>query len=72
MAILIWHFLCFKIVTLFILILRGDTLLKVAMFPTITDNAPNMYWIFYVIVGVTVPLLIDLVIDKIKRLYHSK
>lgn len=70
MSILIWHFLCFKIVTLFILILRGDTLLKVAKFPTITDNTPNSYWIFYVVIGITVPLLIDLIIEKIKRLYY--
>lgn len=58
MTILIWHFTCFKIVTASILIFKGETLLMVAKFPTISGNAPNRFWLLYGFVGIAIPIII--------------
>lgn len=59
MAILIWHFTCFKIVSAIILSINDMPLLMVAKFPTVFDNDPNCYWPLYSLVGILIPLVMQ-------------
>lgn len=60
------HFLAFKIVSIFRILIEGMPIWKLAYFPVIK---PSDNWIIlYVIVGVTIPLIIGQTINKIKIL----
>lgn len=72
MAILIWHFTCFKIVSAILLILNDMPLLMVAKFPTIFDSNPNCFWPLYTIVGIIVPLLINKFFSSVSNLFKHK
>jgi fucose 4-O-acetylase-like acetyltransferase len=61
--ILTLHLLCFKAVSLLIIVLRGYSILRIAEFPTIAD-APG-FWILYLFVGLMIPIGISLIINKI-------
>jgi fucose 4-O-acetylase-like acetyltransferase len=61
--ILTGHLLCFKAVSLLIIVLRGYSILRIAEFPTIAD-APG-FWILYLFVGLMIPIGISLIINKI-------
>lgn len=58
MPIVLLHFICFKLVTLVVILLRGDDILLLASFPQL-DGAENGLWIAYTIVGVILPLVIN-------------
>lgn len=62
MAILVWHFFCFKVVHLLIICIEHRSIMQIAVFPSISDS-PYQWWILYTIVGVSIPLLIDRLIN---------
>lgn len=62
--ILTWHLLCFKLVSLFIIELRGYSFLRIAEFPTIADASG--FWILYVTVGLMIPIGLSLIINNKK------
>ena len=58
MAILTWHFLCFKLVNLLKIYYYGMDFKRLAEFPIITEHQ-NICWIvMYCILGIVVPLII--------------
>lgn len=68
--ILIFHFISFKIVSLVYIIINKTPFTELASFP-IVENDNKYLWITYSIVGVLVPLLIKLGLDKISS-YSDK
>lgn len=63
MYILVFHFLSFKLVSLFIIWREGLDISRLSDFPYIaTDNA--WYWVLYSIIGVLLPLGIEFCISK--------
>lgn len=55
-AILTWHFLCFKIVSYIIILLYDLPIENLAQFPRISEYSEKGWWILYSFVGVCVPL----------------
>lgn len=55
--ILTWHFLCFKLVTLFEIWIEARPIEMLAMFPVLESPDVNIWWMFYTIVGVGLPSL---------------
>lgn len=55
--ILTWHFLCFKLVSLFEIWIEGRPIEMLAMFPVLESPDVNIWWLFYTVVGVGMPLL---------------
>ena len=68
--ILIFHFISFKIVSRVYIIINKIPFTELASFP-IVENDNKCLWIIYSIVGVLVPLLIKLGLDKISS-YSDK
>lgn len=66
MAVMFWHFIAFKLVTLAVILLRGDNLLLLASFPQL-DGSESGLWVAYTIVGVGVPVLIGIGYEKAKK-----
>lgn len=62
--ILIFHFLSFKIVSLFILMIENLPYTNLSTFPVLEDRNGFM-WVIYTIIGVVVPLLIKQAMDKL-------
>lgn len=56
MAIMFWHFMCFKLVTWLVILLRGDDMILLASFPHL-DGASGGLWLVYTVVGVGLPAL---------------
>lgn len=56
LTILTWHFLCFKIVTIIIILLFNLPLAMLAEFPTLTDYSQKGWFVIYFLVGVLLPL----------------
>ena len=54
--ILIWHFLSFKFVTFFIVILFNLSITSMTTFPVLNEYASQGWWLLYVIVGIAFPL----------------
>lgn len=67
MYIVVLHFLSFKIVSYFYLVVTNENILLLASFPVL-DRAQYL-WIIYVIAGVTVPLMFSYLWGKIKSLF---
>lgn len=66
--ILIWHFLSFKFVTFFIVILFNLSITSMTTFPVLNEYASQGWWLLYVIVGIAFPL----VLVNIKSLIFKK
>lgn len=66
LPILTWHFLSFKLVSLFIILVYGLPIQELACFPVIQDYSSRGFWIGYLIVGITIPLIIN------KLITHNK
>lgn len=71
MEILVLHTLAFKMVSILIVFIKGLPLYMIASFPIIFDVSEIIKWL-YTIVGVIVPLLISIVVDKSKRSLNYK
>ena len=62
--ILVFHFLAFKLVTLFLIVIYGFPIERLSEFPVIKLGN---YWILYSVVGVFLPLIIWEIVEKIKK-----
>lgn len=59
LSILTWHFISFKLVSLFIVLLNYEPLNRIAEFPQIRSYSQEGWWIAYTAVGVIIPLIIS-------------
>lgn len=59
LSILTWHFISFKLVSLFIVLLNYEPLNRIAEFPQIRAYSQEGWWIAYTVVGVIIPLIIS-------------
>lgn len=66
LAVVILHFLCFKIVSYVGVLLKDQPLCLVAAFPILYDE--GCWWIAYLGVGLIVPVLLSLAYKKCKRI----
>lgn len=57
LVILTWHFLCFKLVSLLIILFYGLSIKRLAEFPVIEEYTHKGWFVVYFLVGVCVPLL---------------
>ena len=64
--ILTWHFLCFKIVSLIIILVYHLPIEHLAEFPTISDYSASGWRICYFLIGILIPVIGTLVITKLK------
>ena len=62
--ILVFHFLAFKLVTLFLIVIYDFPIERLSEFPVIKLGN---YWILYSVVGVFLPLIIWEIVEKIKK-----
>lgn len=56
LAILTWHFLCFKLVTLVIVVTNHLPMSQLAHIPIIEEYAAQGWWLAYLLAGVLLPL----------------
>lgn len=70
--ILTWHFLSFKLVSLFLICFFGLPIERLAEFPVIEKFAYQGWWVIYLVVGIAVPLAVSLVKEKINRFIITK
>lgn len=59
LSILTWHFICFKFVSLSVVILNHEPLNRIAEFPQIRAYSQEGWWVAYTVVGVIIPLIIS-------------
>lgn len=70
LSVLMLHFLCFKIVTIFqIMIYKQDKILLTS-FPVLNNG--GIWWVIYTVVGIAVPILLNhiinqFIVSKVKR-----
>lgn len=64
--ILIWHFLCFKLVSFLIIHLYNLPIGSLAEFPVLKDYASQGWWLVYTLLGVTMPLFFTKIIMFLK------
>ena len=67
MAILTWHFLSFKIVSLLVIAVYGIDGERLAEFPVIHEYTNRGWFVLYLIVGISMPLAIDYLLRSIKN-----
>lgn len=65
LPILTMHFFCFKVVSFFFIISNSYNINRLAEHPVI-NNASDWAWIVYSIVGIGLPIFIDLLVHKLK------
>lgn len=70
--ILTWHFLCFKIVSLVIIVYYGLPIEHLAEFPVMRPYHIQGWWILYFVIGVAVPVVGTAYIDKLSKFISSK
>lgn len=70
LAIVIFHFLAFKIVNVIYVLVMEYPLYCVAGFPVSTNK--GLWWIAYVVVGVTVPVLLSMGWKNAKKSFQNK
>ena len=57
LTILTWHFLCFKVVTLFLIQIYGLPIEQLELLPIIDELAVQGWWLLYSIAGISVVFL---------------
>ena len=67
LIILIWHFLCFKLVSLLLIWLYELPIERLAEFPVMEEYAYNGWWMLYFVIGVGVPLGVKLFLFGINK-----
>lgn len=73
LGIMTLHFLSFKLVTLILINIYGLSIKMLAAFPVITYMEPNNWWILYSFIGISCPLLLYYLCEKLlARLHRSK
>lgn len=70
---MVWnlHFLCFKFVSLAIIAIYGRPHEKLSDFPIISEYASKGWWVAYLLVGTTIPLLMAKMTEYIKSWYSE-
>lgn len=63
--IILFHFLSFKLVTLIYLLCNSKPMYLIAAFPCLVDG---WLWILYTIIGITVPILIYEIYNRMKKM----
>ena len=58
LSILTWHFVCFKVVSLLIVLLNNESLNRIAEFPQMRFYAEKGWWIGYAVIGIVLPLIL--------------
>jgi fucose 4-O-acetylase-like acetyltransferase len=71
MIILALHLVCLKVISLLKIVIYGWPIERLSEFPVIEQNN-TVWWVGYVIAGVSIPLLIQKYYDKIKLKYIFK
>ena len=71
LTILTWHFLCFKLVSIAIIAIYGLPHEKLSDFPIISEYASKGWWVAYLLVGTTIPLLMAKMTEYIKSWYSE-
>ena len=66
-AILTWHMLCFKVVSLIIIYIYNEPYHRLAETLTMEDFSRKGWWIGYWIIGIIIPLLINQLEIKLKN-----
>jgi len=66
LIILTFHFLAFKLVSLFIIYVNNLSINQLAIHPHIKFEMFNWWWILYAVVGVSLPLVVEFLITKTK------
>lgn len=67
LPIVLMHFLSFKLVSYVYLQIKGLDLIYLASFPVLY-NAPRYLWILYTVVGVSIPLAVNYIYIKVKKI----
>ena len=60
------HFLCFKLVTCFIIFLYALPKEQLAMYPVIEEYAERGWWFLYFLFGLCVPLFFSYIYNRIR------
>lgn len=68
--VLTWHFLSFKLISIIIISYYSLPKAQLGEFPVIEEYAYQGWWIAYVIVGVLIPLIIELLFREITLFYQ--
>lgn len=63
LSIVFYHFMAFKIVTLFQIIIKEEDFVHLSCFPVC--NARGMWWVAYSIVGILVPICVAVIYEKV-------
>lgn len=66
LEILTWHFLCFKFVSVIIVMVHRLPVERIEEFPTIIEYSTQGWWALYVFLGVFVPLSISYFVEKLQ------
>lgn len=79
LEILTWHLLCFKVVTFLAIWVEDKPIEMLSQFPILNDQNYPVWWLFYLIVGVGLPLLgvwirkkAMVMCTKVNTLYFSR
>lgn len=67
LTILTWHFLCFKIVSLIIVVVYNLPIERLAEFPAIGEYTNRGWFVLYTIVGIGLPLLMTYLWGNLKN-----
>lgn len=70
--VLTWHFLSFKAISLLIIVTYAMPIKRLAEFPVIDEYACQGWWILYLMTGIVISLVIELVLSKTKRIAINK
>lgn len=68
LEILTWHFLCFKSVSLIVILIEGHPIEMLGTFPCIGDPHNSLWWIAYTTIGICLPLFVVWGKEKIKQI----
>lgn len=66
LPILTWHFLSFKLVSLFLVWKYSQPIERIAEYPQMREYSQHGWWMTYLIAGVAVPLILVLITRNIK------
>lgn len=72
LKVLTWHFLCFKVVTLLIILLYGLPIEHLSALPVLEEQAAEGWWVVYVLSGVMVVCLNENHVPMIHRIMNKK
>lgn len=71
LAVLTWHFLSFKLISLILIMKYNLSIESLGEFPIIHEYASKGWWVAYFLIGLLLPLGIDYIISHIKDMYRK-